>query len=58
VDRDRAAFIKQYFGVEWPDRHRFHLMINSTIGEELSAETILNSIDILEKTADGQSPSH
>ena len=23
VDLDRAAFIKQYFGVEWPDRHRF-----------------------------------
>src|SRR5271167_1096450 len=23
VDRDRAAFIKQYFGVEWPDRQRF-----------------------------------
>jgi hypothetical protein len=57
VDRDRAAFIKQYFGVEWPDRHRFHLMINSTIGEELAAETILNSIDILEKTATAQSTS-
>jgi len=57
VDRDRAAFIKQYFGVEWPDRHRFHLMINSTIGEELAVETILNSIDILEKTAGAQSPS-
>jgi cytidylate kinase len=57
VDRDRAAFIKKYFGVEWPDRHRFHLMINSTIGEELAAETILNSIDILEKTAGAQSTS-
>jgi hypothetical protein len=33
-------------------------MINSTIGEELAAETILNSIDILEKTAAAQSPSH
>ena len=30
VDRDRADFIKQYFGVEWPGRHRFDLMINST----------------------------
>ncbi len=34
VDRDRADFIKQYFGVEWPDRHRFHLMINSIQGDE------------------------
>ena len=58
VDRDRAAFIKKYFGVEWPDRHRFHLMINSTIGEELAVETILNSISILEKTTGAQSLSH
>jgi len=49
VDRDRADFIKQYFGVEWPDRHRFHLMINSSIGEERAVQTILNSIAILEK---------
>jgi cytidylate kinase len=47
VDRDRAAFIKQYFGVEWPDRHRFHLMINSMIGEETAVETILNSVTML-----------
>jgi cytidylate kinase len=44
VDRDRAAFIKQYFGVEWPDRHRFDLMINSAIGEDAVVETILNNI--------------
>jgi cytidylate kinase len=44
VDRDRAAFIKQYFGVEWPDRQRFHLMINSSIGEETAVDTILDSV--------------
>lgn len=43
VDRDRADFIKQYFGVEWPDRHRFHLMINSALGEDVAVETILNT---------------
>jgi cytidylate kinase len=48
VDRDRAAFIKQYFGVEWPDRHRFHLMINSTIGEQAAVETILNGIAMVD----------
>lgn len=42
VDRDRADFIKQYFGVEWPDRHRFHLMINSTLGDEWAVDTILS----------------
>jgi cytidylate kinase len=49
VDRDRAAFIKQYFGVDWPDRYRFHLMINSTIGEETAVETILQGIATFEK---------
>jgi cytidylate kinase len=44
VDLDRAAFIKQYFGVEWPDRHRFHLMVNSRIGEGAVVDTILNGI--------------
>ena len=47
VDEDRAAFIKQYFGVEWPERHRFHLMVNSAIGEDTAVETILNSIKML-----------
>jgi len=49
VDLDRAAFIKQYFGVEWPGRHRFHLMVNSTMGEDNAVETILDSVAILEK---------
>jgi hypothetical protein len=49
VDRDRAAFIQQYFAVEWPERHRFHLMINSTIGEDSVVETILNGIAMCDK---------
>jgi cytidylate kinase len=49
VDSDRAAFIKQYFGVEWPARHFFHLMINSTIGDEAVVQTILNGVAGFEK---------
>lgn len=49
VDRDRADFIKRYFGVEWPDRHRFHLMINSTLGDEMAVETILNGVALFQK---------
>jgi cytidylate kinase len=41
VDVNRAAFIKQYFKVDWPERQRFHLMINSTMGDEVAVETIL-----------------
>jgi cytidylate kinase len=49
VDRDRAAFINQYFGVEWPDRHRFNLMINSKIGVDAVVDAILSGIVLLEK---------
>jgi cytidylate kinase len=57
VDRDRAAFIKRYFGVDWPERHRFHLMLNSAFGEETAVETILNGIALLEKRGIPSGPS-
>lgn len=49
VDDERAAFIKQYFNVEWPDRHKFHLMVNSAIGENAAVDLILNSIELYQK---------
>ena len=49
VDQDRSAFIKQYFGIEWPDRHRFHLMMNSSIGDDAVVETILNGITLFDR---------
>ena len=49
VDRDRAAFIKQYFGVEWPTRQLFHVMINSTIGDEAVVQTIVDGVAAFEK---------
>ncbi len=44
VDRDRADFIQQYFKLEWPGRHRFHLMVNSGLGEETAVEIILDAV--------------
>lgn len=49
VDRDRAQFIKRYFDVEWPDRHRFHIMINSTLGDDVAVQTILDGVALLQK---------
>jgi cytidylate kinase len=44
VDRDRAAYIKRYFDIEWPARHFFHLMVNSGMGDEFAVQTILDSV--------------
>jgi cytidylate kinase len=44
VDRDRADFINKYFNVDWPGRHRFHLMVNSGMGNEVAVEVILDTL--------------
>lgn len=42
VDRERAAFIKNYFHAEWPNREVYHAMINTSAGEETVVEVILS----------------
>jgi cytidylate kinase len=49
VDSDRAAYIKQYFGIEWPLRHFFHLMVNSVLGDGVVVETIVDSVALFDK---------
>src|SRR5207244_2587243 len=49
VDRDRADFISKYFKVDWPGRHRFHLMVNSGMGNEVAIEVILDALSCYEK---------
>jgi cytidylate kinase len=44
VDQDRTAFIKANFGLDWPARQYFHLMVNSTLGDEAAAEMIFHAI--------------
>jgi len=48
VDRDRAAYIKQYFDLDWPPREYFHVMINTTMGDERVVDTILHSVALLQ----------
>ena len=48
VDQDRAAYIRQYFKVEWPFREIYHLMINSSLGDRVVIEMILNSLAVVD----------
>ena len=44
VDRERADFIRRYFKVDWPERHRFHLMVNAGMKDEVAVDIILDAL--------------
>ena len=48
VDRDRIDFIQRYFDVEWPTRSLYHVMLNTSVGEEVVVQTILQFMKTME----------
>lgn len=56
IDPERTAFIKQNFGIDWPARQFFHLMVNSTVGEETVVEIVMGALAAAEKR--GLSQNH
>ena len=51
VDRDRIDFIQRYFRVEWPTRSLYHIMLNTSVGEENVVQTILQFMKTMEASA-------
>jgi hypothetical protein len=45
VDHERAAFIKKYFHVQWPNRSIYHAMINTALGNERVTQVILSLLN-------------
>ena len=54
VDHERAAFIKEYFHAEWPNRSIYHAMFNTDkntdTGEEAVIQAILNFLQQSQST--------
>jgi hypothetical protein len=42
VDRERGAFIKNYFHADWPNRSLYHAMVNTDAGEQTVIQAILS----------------
>lgn len=42
VDRERAAFIRNYFNVEWPNLPIYHAMLNTMAGDEIVVDAMLS----------------
>jgi cytidylate kinase len=56
IDRERAAFVRKYFNAEWPCRRLYHLMLNSDHGIEHVTNTILATLDSLERQGKTEPP--
>jgi cytidylate kinase len=48
VDAERAAFIKHYFGKDWPTRCLYHAMLNTAVGDELVITAITSMMENLD----------
>jgi cytidylate kinase len=45
IDDDRRKFVKHHLDQDWPNRHLFHAMLNTNIGDHNAIETILNLLN-------------
>ncbi len=49
IDKERAAFVKKYYGKTWPTRELYHVMLNTAIGNDNVIKMILSEMDLLDK---------
>ena len=49
VDRERAAFVRKYYGKIWPDRSLYNMMMNTQIGDDAVVATILSVVEIMQR---------
>ena len=49
VDQQRVAYVKHYFGKDWPHRPLYHLMLNTAMGDDITIDAILNLMNALNR---------
>jgi Cytidylate kinase-like family len=44
TDQARAAFVRQYLGLKWPEPHLYHAMFNTEMGDSCTAAMLLQCV--------------
>ena len=52
TDKARAAFVRQYLGLKWPETQLYHAMFNTEMGETCTATMLLNCVQQFERDAE------
>ena len=48
IDAERVAFCRHYFSSDWPKRSLYHMMINTSLGDERVITMILDTMRLLD----------
>src|SRR5271170_4717836 len=51
TDKARAAFVRQYLGLKWPEPHLYHAMFNTEMGESCTATMLVECVQQFERDA-------
>ena len=52
-DAVRAAYVRDQFGEDWQNRHLYHLMMSSSLGEKEAVSIILSALHCAKETQGG-----
>jgi cytidylate kinase len=44
TDKARAAFVRQYLGLQWQEPHLYHAMFNTEMGEACTATVLVECV--------------
>ena len=55
VDRERAAYVRTYFGLDWDNRKLYDLMINSAVGVEAVVNAVIDAAGVRPRVPEMQS---
>jgi cytidylate kinase len=58
VDRERSAFVRKYYGKDWPDRSLYNMMMNTTVGDDAVTDTILSVVEIMNRASSRANQPH
>jgi hypothetical protein len=49
TDEARAAFVRQHLGLKWPERHLYHAMLNTEMGEACTTAMLIECLQEFER---------
>ena len=52
TDEARAAFVRQYLGLKWPERNLYHAMFNTEMGDSYTARMLVECVQQFGRNAE------